>query len=89
MLQKQTYFDTYKGTVNTVGNPDEWKIPRQVGQFKVEAPIEKRIARRPKKTRFLSCGEFRKHKIKSEKYGEYGHNKKTCRNHAVIKPKKY
>ena len=57
-------------------------------QIKVEAPIEKRTTRRPNKTRFLSRGEFRKHNIKYEKYGEYGQNKKTYRNHAIVKPKK-
>ena len=86
--KKQIYFDTYKGTVNTVKNPNEWEISGQVKQIEVEAQIEKRTARRPKKTRFLSRGEFRKHNIKCEKCGEYGHNKKTCRNRVVVKPKK-
>ena len=86
--KKQTYIDTYKGIINTVGNPDEWEISTQVGQIEVEAPIEKRKAGRPKKTGFLSRGEFRKHNIKCGKCGEYGHNKKTCRNRAVVKDKK-
>ena len=55
----------------------------------VEARIEKRVAGRPKKTRLPSRGKFRKHNIKCGKYGEYGHNKKTCRNHAIVKPKNY
>ena len=46
-------------------------------QIEVEAPIEKRTTGRPKKTRLLSRGEFRKHSIKCEKCGEYDHNKKT------------
>ena len=44
--KKQTYIDTYKSIVNTVGNPDEWEIPRQAGQIKVDAPLEKRTTRR-------------------------------------------
>ena len=56
--------------------------------MEVEVSIEKRIAGRLKKTRLLSCGEFRKHNIKCGKRGEYGHNKKNCRNHAILKPKK-
>ena len=60
-----------------------------MGQIEVEAPIKKRIAGRSKMTRFLSCGEFKKHNIKCGKCGEYGHNKKTCRNRAVVKSKKY
>ena len=85
---KQTYIDTYKGTINIVENPDKWEIPRQVGQIEVEVPIEKRTARRPKKTRFLSHEEFKMYNIKCEKCGEYDHNKKTYRNRAVVKPKK-
>ena len=57
-------------------------------QIEVEALVKKRTVGRLKKTRLLSCGEFRKHNIKFGKYGEYGHNKKTCRNQAVLKPKK-
>ena len=54
----------------------------------VESSIEKRTPRRSKKTRLLPLGEFRKHNIKCGKYGEYGHNNKTCRNRAVVKTKK-
>ena len=57
-------------------------------QIEVEAPIKKCTAGIPEKTRFLSRGKFRKHNIKCGKYGEYGHNKKTCRNCAVVKAKK-
>ena len=46
--KKQTYLDTYEGIVNSVRNFDEWEIPGQVEQIKVEAPIEKRTARRQK-----------------------------------------
>ena len=87
--KKQTYLNTYEGTVNTVGNPDEWKIPEQLEEIVVEAPIEKCAARRPKKTRLPSRGEFRKYNIKCGKCGEYGHNKKTCRNRAIVKPKNH
>ena len=87
--KKQTYFDTYKGTVNTVENLDEWKISGQVEQIEVEHKLKKRTTGRSKKTRFLLRGEFKKHNIKCGKYGEYGHNKKTYRNHAIVKPKKW
>ena len=26
--KKQTYLDTYECTINIVGNPDEWEVPR-------------------------------------------------------------
>ena len=57
-------------------------------QIEFEAPIEKGTARRLKKTRFLSHGEFRKHNIKCEKCREYSNNKKTYKNCTIIKPKK-
>ena len=88
ILQKQTYLETYEGTANLVGNLDEWKIPREMENMEVKALIEKCTARSPKKTKLLSHDEFRKHNIKCGKYGEYGHNKKTCRNRGVLKPKK-
>ena len=28
--KKKTYLTTYKGTVNSVGNLDEWKIPEEM-----------------------------------------------------------
>ena len=55
--------------------------------MEVDAPIEKRTAGRPKKTRLLSCQKFMKHNIKFGKGGEYGNNKKTCKNRAIVKPK--
>ena len=57
-------------------------------QIEVEAPIEKRTTGRPKKTRLLSRAKFKKHNIKCEKCGEYGHKKKTRKNHTIVKPKK-
>ena len=67
--KNQTYIATYKVTIKTVGNPDEREIPKEMEKMEVEAPIEKRTARRPKKTRLLSCGEFRKHNMKCAKCG--------------------
>ena len=66
--KKQTYLATYEGTVNSVGNPYEWEIPEEIEKMEVEASIEKRTAGRPKKTRLLLRGEFRKHNIKCGEY---------------------
>ena len=86
--KKKTYLATYEGTINLVGNPDEQKIPEEMEKMEVEAPIEKPRAKRPNKIRLLSRGEFRKHNVKCRKCGQCGHNKKICRNHAVLKTRK-
>ena len=61
--KRQTYLETYGCIISLVRNPDEWEIPGQIEQIEVEAPIKKHTARRSKKTRLLSRGEFRKHNI--------------------------
>ena len=68
--KKQTYLDAYEGTINTIRNPDEWQIPSQLEETEVEAPIEKRVAGRLKKTILPSRRVFRKYNIKCGKCGK-------------------
>ena len=64
---------------------NSWRNEKKI---EVKAPIEKHTAGRPKKSRLMSCVELRRHNVKCEKCGQYGYNKKTCRNHVVLKPRK-
>ena len=45
--KKKIYLASYKYTVNSVENPEEWKIPEEIEKIEVEAPIEKRTTGRP------------------------------------------
>ena len=56
--------------------------------MEVEELIEKRTSERPKKNRLLLRGAFRKHNVKCEKYGQYGHNKEIYRNCSILKLRK-
>ena len=38
--KKQTYLDTYEGTINIVENLDEWQIPSQLEEIEVEDQLK-------------------------------------------------
>ena len=50
--KKETYLATYESTFNSVGNPDEWEILKEMKKMEVETPIEKRTAGDKKKVDF-------------------------------------
>ena len=83
---KEIWIEMYKESIYPVGNEDQWNVPDDIKNMKVLAPVEKKQAGRPKKSkqgrrrvnRYPSQGEKVVIHRKCGKCGGMGHNRKTC-----------
>ncbi|XP_022889110.1 uncharacterized protein LOC111404551 [Olea europaea var. sylvestris] len=76
---RDAYLNTYKETVFPVGNKSEWNLPDDVSNRVVFALNQKKSSGRPTKKRKKSAYE-RSQVVKCGRCGEFGHNRRTCRN---------
>ncbi|PON91216.1 Zinc finger, CCHC-type [Trema orientale] len=76
---KESLLATYEGIVYLVGNQNTWQVPKEVEEVLLLAPEGIVKSRRPKKRRNLSTWETKK-SMKCGRCGQYGHNRKICRN---------
>ena len=83
---KEAMVATYQEIVYPIGNEDTWEIPEHIKDVKVHPPEGRIRVGRPKKRRCKATWEKNKKARKENKCGscgQYGHNRKTCRNRPI------
>ncbi|KAL5537704.1 hypothetical protein UlMin_045636 [Ulmus minor] len=73
------YKNTYNGSLNPVGDKEDWNIPEDIKQEILLPPIYKPAAGRRKKQRYKSATETFKMSTKCGRCRRTGHNRKTCK----------
>nr|XP_009586789.1 uncharacterized protein LOC104084594 [Nicotiana tomentosiformis]XP_009620283.1 uncharacterized protein LOC104112144 [Nicotiana tomentosiformis] len=73
---------TYEQEVFPISNESNWDIPREILEEVVLPPVGQVQPGRLKKCRWQTAAEIqsKKSKVSCGICGQYGHNRKTCRN---------
>lgn len=74
-----SYSSTYSATIHSLRNQSEWVMPEEILEDDMLPLDARRSAGRPRNHRIPSVGEVKK-TVKCSRCGQYGHNKKTCKN---------
>ncbi|KAL5545674.1 hypothetical protein UlMin_005361 [Ulmus minor] len=80
------YKNTYNGSLNPVGDKEDWNIPEDIKQEILLPPIYKPAVGRRKKQRYKSATETFKMSTKCGRCRRTGHNRKTCKFSPALHP---
>ncbi|XP_060968629.1 uncharacterized protein LOC115713133 [Cannabis sativa] len=84
---KEAFMSTYEDSILPLGEATSWNIPEDVKNITVHPPKYKRPAGRPKKDRYKGAMDT-KTKVKCGKCNQKGHNRRSCKNEAILNPLK-
>ncbi|KAM6578088.1 hypothetical protein CsatB_029925 [Cannabis sativa] len=84
---KEVFMSTYEDSILPLGEATSWNIPEDVKNITVHPPKYKRPAGRPKKDRYKGAMDT-KTKVKCGKCNQKGHNRRSCKNEAILNPLK-